>query len=67
MRNDDPLNLLTISDIVAIYKIPRPTLRRLVARGIIPAIRITNKIILFDPRELNKALEALTVRLSKVR
>ena len=50
--------LMTFQEAVEYSKIPKTVLGRLVRTGEIPLYRITNKTILFDPKDLDEFLES---------
>ena len=54
----ETLNLLTPDDVGAILKISRRAVLRLVERGKLPAIRVGDKILRFDPSQIDAALAA---------
>jgi excisionase family DNA binding protein len=56
------MNLLTVDQAAAKLHRHRDTVKKLAREGILPHIRLTPRVILFDERDLSQALERLKVR-----
>ena len=52
---------MTLSEFSAEYRIQKRTIRSLILKGLIPAIKLTAKTILFDRNAVDAALAKLTV------
>jgi len=59
MKTETPIYNLTEAS--EHWRTPKRTIRNLVKRGLWPAIKVTNKIILFNRDEVNRALKKLTI------